>query len=253
MPILAELTALAPAFLLMFARVGAILMVLPVFSEDAIPGQVRILFAVGMSFALWGIIGPHLQALPTGQTQVFGTLVIELGLGLAIGTLIKIMFQAVVMGASIISLQVGLSSALVFDPALGGQSPVLAKLVAVAAALFCMSLGLHHYWVATIVRSYDVFPVGVAPDVGDFASLAVSTLSKATTLAVSLAGPFIVYGIVFNVALGFSARLAPSIQVFFIAQPLNIVMGLALFATTLGAILAEFASVFTSWMQSGWS
>jgi flagellar biosynthetic protein FliR len=72
-------------------------------------------------------------------------------------------------------------------------------------------------------------------------------------LAVSLAAPLLVNGIVFNVALGFSARLAPTIQVFFIAQPLNLLLGLALFGTVAGLMLTAFSAQMSGWMQSGWS
>ncbi len=62
----------------------------------------------------------------------------------------------------------------------------------------------------------------------------------------------LVYGIVFNTALGLSARLAPSIQVFFVAQPLNLGFGLALFATLAGAMLTAFAGSMANWIQSVW-
>ncbi len=247
-----DLPLQATAFLILFCRVGAVLMLLPVFSEEAIPGRIRLLMAFAMSLALWGLLGP--RTLPAaGADALLSTLLIELGIGLALGTMVKFMFSAIVMAGSVISLQIGLSAALLFDPSLGGQTPVLAKLMAVAGALFCLGLGLHHLWIAAIIRSYAVFPVGTLPVLGDLATLGLATLSKATVLAISLAGPFLVYGIVFNVALGFSARLAPALQVFFIAQPLNILLGIALFATTVGTILAAFATSFTDWMQSGWS
>lgn len=247
-----DLPLQATAFLILFCRVGAVLMLLPVFSEEAIPGRIRLLMAFAMSLALWGLLGP--RTLPAASADaLLATLLIELGIGLALGTMVKFMFAAIIMAGSVISLQIGLSAALLFDPSLGGQTPVLAKLMAVAGALFCLALGLHHLWIGAIVRSYAVFPVGTLPVLGDLAALGLATLSKATVLAISLAGPFIVYGIVFNVALGFSARLAPALQVFFIAQPLNILLGIALFATTVGTILAAFATSFTDWMQSGWS
>ncbi len=243
----------ATGFLLLFARVGAVLMLLPVFSEEAIPGRIRLMMAFAMSLALWGLLGSETLPAAGRESTLVGTLLVELGIGLALGIMVKIMFQAVVMAGSIISLQIGLSSALVFDASLGGQVPVLAKLMAVAAALFVMGMGLHHLWIGAIIRSYDLFPVGTVPLAGDLSTLGVATLSKSMLLAVSLAGPFLVYGIVFNVALGFSARLAPTVQIFFIAQPLNILLGIAMLAVTAGAILMAFSNAITSWMQSGWS
>jgi flagellar biosynthetic protein FliR len=250
---LQQLPLYATAFLLLLARVGTVLMLLPLFSEEAVPGQVRILLAVGMTLALFGLLSGHVLPHAGEGRALFGLLVAELLIGLSLGMLVKLFFQAIGMAGSLVSMQVGLSSALLFDPGLGGQVPVLAKLCGLAAVLVCLGLGVHHLWIAAIVRSYAVFPVGVVPNLGDLAALAVATTGKSLTLAVSLAGPFLVYGLLFNLALGFSARLAPAIEVFFIAQPLNLMLGLALFAATVGAMLTMFGDEFARWLQDGWT
>jgi flagellar biosynthetic protein FliR len=248
-----DLPVQVTAFLLLFARVGAVLMLLPLFSEDSVPGRVRLLIAFGLSLGLWGLLSTHVLPAVRGPDSLIVTLLIELGVGLGLGMIVRLMFHAMGMAASIASTQVGLSSALIFDPSLGGQAPVLAKLVVLAATLVCLGLGLHHVWVGAIVRSYDLFPVGAVLSAGDFAALAVRTIGKSTALAVSLAAPLLVYGIVFNVALGLSARLAPTIQVFFIAQPANILLGLALFGFVVGTMISTFAMAMGEWMQNGWT
>jgi len=243
----------AVVFLIVFARVGAVLMLLPVFSEEAVPGRIRLLIAFGMSAGLWGLLSAKVAPAVTTEVALPAVLLAELLVGLAMGMIVRLMFYAAAMAGSIVSMQVGLSSALIFDPAQGSQAPLLGKFVMVAAAVVCMAFGVHHLWIASIVRSYALFPVGALPNFADFAALAVSTTAKATNLAVSLSAPLLVYGIVFNVALGLSARMAPAIQVFFIAQPLNLLLGMALFATVIGAMLAAFAGAMATWMQAGWS
>ena len=242
----------AAAFLILFARIGAVLMLLPVFSEDAVPGQIRLLIALGTTAGLWGLVGSQAMPAAAHGGALPGILVTELLIGLGLGMLVKIMFQAIAMAGSIVSLQIGLSSAVIFDPSQGGQAPLLSKLVSVAAAVVCMSLAVHHLWIASIVRSYVIFPVGAPPPVGDFATLALHTTTRAMGLGISLAAPLLVYGIVFNTALGLAARLAPAIQVFFVAQPLNLILGIALFATVLGTMLSGFATAMAQWMQTGW-
>ncbi len=246
-----ELPAQVEGFLVVFARLGAVLMVLPVFSDDAVPVRIRLLIALGISLGLFGLLGPQVPA--TGNAVgLVATLVGELMTGLALGVIVRIMFLAITIAGSIISLQTGLTSAVMPDAALGGQLPVMAKLVSVAAAVVCFALGIHHLWIAAMVNSYLVFPVGGLPPAADFAQLAIATTARSMELGFSLAAPLVVYGIVFNVALGLSARLAPTIQVFFIAQPLNILLGLALFGAILGAVLMGFATAMADWLQQGW-
>jgi len=201
---------------------------------------------------MWPIIAPKVSAAAQLDGALPAIIIAEVMVGLAIGTIVKIMFSAATMAGSLVSLQVGLSSVLVSDPAVGGMSPLLARFVAVAAAVVCMSLNIHHMWIGSIVQSYGAFPVGGLPPAEDFARLAVQVTTDATSLALSLAAPLIVYGILFNVALGLAARVAPSIQVFFIVQPLNLLLGLALFATVLGVVLSTFAESMASFMQASW-
>ncbi len=227
-------------------------MLLPAFSDDAVPGQIRLLIAFGFSIAMYGILGPQVPDVGAGVD--LGLVIIsEMLTGLALGMMIKIMFLAITVAGSIMSLQVGLTAAVAPDAALGGQVPIMAKFVSIAAIVICLTLNLHHLWIAAMVNSYNAFPIGGLPPAQDFAELAVATATRSMALGVSLAAPLIVFGIVFNVALGLSARLAPTIQVFFIAQPLNILLGLALFATIIGAILMAFGHEMASWMQSGWT
>lgn len=247
-----QLPAQLSGFVIVFARLGAMLMMLPVFSDQAIPTQIRLMVALGISLALYGMLGPQVPAV-TNDAKLAAMAAAELLTGLALGTIVRIMFLAITIAGSIISLQTGLTSAVVPDAALGGQLPVMAKLVSVTAAVVCFSIGIHHMWIAAMVNSYLVFPVGGLPPAADFAQLAVATTSRSMVLGISLAAPLIIYGIVFNVALGLSARLAPTIQVFFIAQPLNIMLGLALFAATFGAVIMGFATSMGEWIQQGWT
>lgn len=243
----------ATGFLILFARIGAILMLLPVFSDEAVPGRIRLMLSFAMTLALWGLLGGY--AMPVAQAGGDGlawVIVCEMLTGLGLGMLVRLFFMAAATAGSIISLQVGLTSSLVPDSLQGGQAMALSKFVSVAAAIVCMGFLVHHLWIAAIVRSYATFPVGGLPSAGDFAAMAIKTAGRSMALGVGLAAPMIVYGIVFNVALGLSARLAPSLQVFFIAQPLNLTLGIALFATTSGAMLTAFAGAMAAWLRHGW-
>lgn len=241
------------AFLLVFARVGAVLMLLPAFSEDSIPMQIRLVMALGFTMGMVGLLEPKVAAVARAEAALPLVVISEMLVGIAMGMIVRILFSAAAIAGSIISMQIGLASALVADPSMGGQSPLLSRMMVMAALVVCMALGVHHMWIVSIVNSYSLFPVGGMPPSEDFAMLAVGVLSHATSLGLSLAAPLVLYGAIFNLGLGLAARMAPAIQVFFITQPLNILLGLSLLAITLGAILTSFAAAMTTFMQNGWS
>lgn len=239
--------------LVIFARIGAVTMLLPAFSDDAIPGRIRLLFGVGLSIGLYGTLAPAVRPIATSVGVPIAIVVAEILVGLAIGMIVRLMFQAAAMTGAIASMQIGLSSALVFDPAQAGQASILSRFAATGAAVVCLALDIHHLWIAAIMSSYRAFPIGGLPDGAGFAELALMAAGQSTALALSLAAPMILYGILFNVALGLGARMAPALQVFFIAQPLNILLGLTLFATGMGTMLTVFADAMAGFLrQVGW-
>ncbi len=247
-----DLSGQAGIFLVLFARVGAVLMMLPGFSEESVPMRIRLLIPLGMTLALFAVLSARVAPMLTHERMLPGLVISEMLIGIAMGMIVRIMFFAAAMAGSIITMQVGLTSALVSDPSQGGQAPVLSKLVSLAALILCLGAGIHHMWIASIVRSYDVFTLGALPAAEDFMQLAVLTIGQAMTLALGLAAPLVIYGILFNVALGMASRVAPAIQLFFMAQPLNLMLGLALLTMIFGAILGTFADAMADWMRTGW-
>ncbi len=250
------MAALVPhltVLLIIFARIGAVTMLLPAFSDDAIPGRIRLLFGVGLAVGLYGTLAPSVRPLAGSVGVPVAIVVAEIMVGLAMGMIVRLMFQAAAMAGAIASMQIGLSSALVFDPAQAGQASIMSRFAATAAAVVCLALDIHHLWISAILASYRAFPIGGLPDGAGFAALALMAAGQATMLALSLAAPMILYGILFNVALGLGARMAPALQVFFIAQPLNILLGLTLFATSVGTMLTVFADAMAGFLrQIGW-
>ena len=235
-----------------FARIGALVMALPGFADSAVPVRVRLMIALGLSAALSGLVERHI-ALPTGEIALALLVVGEMLIGLAIGMIIRILFTAITVAGSIASLQTGLTAAMVPDPSMGGQVPILARLLTLAATTGCLAAGLHHWWIAAMVDSYRLFPPGTLPPAGDFAQLLVAVTGRALALGLSLAAPLVIFGLLFNLALGLAGRLAPTIQIFFIAQPLTLLFGLALMGVIGGAMILAFAEAMEAFVRGGWA
>jgi flagellar biosynthetic protein FliR len=85
-----------------------------------------------------------------------------------------------------------------------------------------------------MVRSYSLFPYGHAPPVGDFAALEIRTVSDAFALGIQLCGPILAFSLIFNIATGLVGRAMPQFQIFFAAAPLSVLLGLSVFALSLG-------------------
>ncbi|MFO1261591.1 MAG: flagellar biosynthetic protein FliR [Sphingomonadaceae bacterium] len=249
-----DLPRMVTLYALVFARLGAMLMLLPGFSDDAVPGRMRLLIALGLVAGMQGLLSAHLGAATDrallSNAAFAHLLLVELLTGAMLGAVVRLMFLAITIAGAIISLQVGLTTALVQDPSAGGQIPVLGRFISITALLLCMATGVHHLWIGALVQSYATFPVGEAAPAADFAQLAIHAASGAMALGLGLAAPLLIYGIVFNAALGLAARLAPQLQIFFIAQPASIALGLIVTATVIAASLSGFAARMAEWAQA---
>ena len=92
--------------------------------------------------------------------------------------------------------------------------------------------------------SYQLFkPGGILPT-GDFAQVAVDTLSKGFRIAIQLTGPFLAFGLIFYLGIGVLSRLIPQVHVFFLALPLNIMLGMFLFMLLLGTFMLWYLDYF---------
>ena len=99
---------------------------------------------------------------------------------------------------------------------------------------------LHHLAIEGLARSYDVLPPDGVPAFSDALMLATRALARGFTLAVQIAGPFIAFGILFNLGLGVLSRLMPQLQVFFLAVPASVMVGMLILMGCLGVMMGVF-------------
>jgi flagellar biosynthetic protein FliR len=110
------------------------------------------------------------------------------------------------------------------------------------ALVVLFAADLHHVLIRAVADSYGLFPAGRMPDPGEFAEAATRFVSRSFALGMRMAMPFLAYATLLFVGLGLMQRLMPQMQVFFVAMPLQVMLGLILFAmgtTTAMTIYAE--------------
>lgn len=232
-------------YLLIFARVGAMLMLMPALGESMIPVRIRLGFALMLSLVFLPLMSQHL---PTAQLELFGALGLmlhELAIGLILGGIGRLIVMATQTAGATIAFQMGLSMAQTADPTASGvQGAIIGNFLTIVALALVFAMDLHHLIIAAIHDSYTVYPPDMPLLLDDAMMLALNTVSGAFTIGVQMAAPFIVFGLVFYLGLGLLARLMPQLQVFFIAMPANIGVGLVLFAILLASTLGWYMSHF---------
>ena len=165
------------------------------------------------------------------------------------GLIARLILLGVQTAGSVIALQIGIASALVADPTTQQQAAVTGNFLLALTIVLIFASGLDHMTLRGLVNTYAIFPPGQVPLMGDVADHGARIVADSFAVAMAMTAPFLVYGIVFAVALGLLARLMPTLQVFFIAMPAQILVGFALMAVGLTAMMLYFLSSYEERMS----
>ncbi|MES3026448.1 MAG: flagellar biosynthetic protein FliR [Pseudomonadota bacterium] len=220
---------------LIFARVGAMVMLLPGIGDTTVPPRVRLGFAFLMAMLLMPVVARGMP-IPAAVSGVAGAVIKEVMIGLMIGGILRIFLSSLTTTGEIISIQTTLSFAQTAAPGQAAPSTTLGTFLGLIGVTLIMATDLHHMFLTAIVRSYALFPFGREIPVADSAQLAVQTVAGSFRLGLQMAAPVVVFSLVFNIAAGLVGRVMPQFQVFFVATPLIVLLGLSIFAMSLGVI-----------------
>ncbi|MEJ1161009.1 flagellar biosynthetic protein FliR [Prosthecomicrobium sp. N25] len=229
---------IAVFFMLMFGRMGSMMMLLPAIGESGIPARIRLAFAVLVVLVAYPVASPLYPAgLAGNPPRLILLLASEIAVGLFVGLAARIVMAAAQVAGTTIANQLGLGFAMAVDPTQGQQGVVVGNFVALLATTLVFAFDLHHLAIAGLTGSYRLFPPGQLMPVGDFAEAAVTMVGQSFKIGVQISAPFLAFGLVFQLGLGVLSKLMPAFQIFFVAMPLNIGMGFALLALVLGTIM----------------
>lgn len=232
------------AFLLLFARVGAVMMLFPGIGEPYVPPRTRLMVAFMISLLLLEPLFGRLPSLPASPIEMTRLLAMEIIVGLFFGTIIRLIMSALESAGMIIGLQTGLSNATIINPAQATQSPLPAAFLSTVGLVLVFATGIDHVLIRSIIALYDMFPVGGAFMPGDMAQSVIQMTNHSFGVGVELAAPFLIMGLMLYTALGIMQRLMPSVQLFLISMPVQIWGGLAMFSLTVAGILTIWQQFF---------
>ena len=219
---------------LVFARIGAFAVLLPGVGESVIPARIRLAFSLLLTLALYPVVRPDLPTAPASLGGLAGLVSIEIAIGLGLAALLRFFLGALAVMGEAVSLQTTLSFAQTTNPMQSQPTVTVGAFLSLLGLALIFSTDLHHMFIGAVVRSYALFPPGRLMPVNGLATLAVQTMGRTFALGVQLAAPVLVFSLVFNVASGLIARSMPQFQVFFVATPLTLLLGLSVFALSLG-------------------
>ncbi len=237
-------------FIFVFLRMGALIAGLPVFGSRNIP----ILFRLGLAFAVAFLLLPLLSGVPTPPVEHPLALIMAAGaeilIGLVIGLTVRLFFSGIQLAGQMAGYQMGLALADVMDPSTSVQMPVLSQFNNLIATLIFLSLNAHHWCLKAMIDSFHRIPIGGMSLHPELIRDLMDMGGRMFLVAVSLGAPVIVALLLVSVSLGLVARTVPQMNIFIVAMPLKIMVGLAFVGLCLPHFVNYLNALFTQLPQT---
>lgn len=227
------------AFVLVLLRNIAFVVTSPILGSAAVPSPVKVLFSLLLSIMMYPVA--HIQnpeTLAMGEQIIFLSLR-ELILGLFLGSLARMFFQAVSVSGEIIAISMGTSAAQLFNPVLGSQSNVVGQFQFMVVTVVFLAIQGHHLFISAMAESFRLVPIGVMTlNYKSFVAF-VTSFQDVFILGIKIAAPIIVAVFTANIAMGVINRAVPQIDVMVTSLPITLLLGLAILILTLPMMVGE--------------
>lgn len=235
--------SMAMAALLVFLRIGAALALLPAFGEQTVPQRLRLVLAL----AFTAIVLPTVESrmplepgLPAAAAEIVA--------GLALGAVFRLFIMALQIAGAMIAQATSLSQ--IAAGAAPEPQPAVGHLLTAAGLAIAVMAGLHVRLAEVLILSYSVLPPGAFPGATEFADWGLAQITRAFGLAFSLAAPFTIAALMYNLALGAINRAMPALMVSFIGAPALSAGGLAMLALLAPLLLASWSEAMSAFLNA---
>ena len=215
-----------------FLRVLAVFTAAPIFSSKAFPVRARIALAFLIAYAAQpSLLGQTIISI--NGPDALGAVVQQVGVGLAIGFAVRVVFAAVELAGEVVGFQMGLNFAAFFDPSLNTQSSAVARFFGHMASFLFIVMNGHLMVLMAVIKSFDVFPVDqnflMALNEMKLYNLGADLFASGLWIALPMVGMLMFA----NLALGIVSRVAPQMNIYAIGFPITLTVGLIGITATL--------------------
>lgn len=230
---------------LAFVRIGAMVALMPGLGDSAVPQRIKLAMAVAFSLIVAPLLADRIAV--SGPEPSFLALGGEAIAGLILGIGMRLFITALQTSAAMIAQATTLSQ--LFAGVAPEPQPAIGNLLIVAGIALAMTAGLHVRAAQLVLTSYDILPAGVHYSAASAADWGLSLISRTFSLAFSLAAPFVIASLIYNLALGAINRAMPTLMVSMVGAPALTLGGLALLAVATPVLLAVWLDAFAAQIE----
>jgi flagellar biosynthesis protein FliR len=215
-----------PVFVLVFFRLGGMMLFAPLLGSARVPRRVKVMLALVLAFGIFEGVRP--VPLPESTWMLAVAIGGEMAFGVAMGMVMSFVFIAAQWAGEMIGQQMGMNLGEVFDPQFGGQSSVIGELYFMLTLVVFLAVKGHHAMLLGVRASFDHLPLLSLSVDAPLLDLLIGLFQSATILALRLAAPMLVTMLVVDLALGLVGKIMPQMNVMAMGLSLRSALGLVI-------------------------
>ena len=226
-------------FELIFMRMSGFLLFNPLLGRSNLPAMVKTGMALVLSILVFGTAGTGVPQ-PDTLVELAFRLLLELGIGLVLGFVMRVVFSVVQIGGEVIDTQMGMTMAQIYDASSQANLSVTASLLNILLILDFFAENGHYTLMRLLTTSGELVPYGAAALGDGVYAYVIELFLACMLLAVKLAMPMLG-----EVGMGVLMKAIPQINAFVINIELKVIIGLLLFfllLTPINEFLLELES-----------
>ena len=226
-------------------RVAGFVLAAPIASEAVIPRLVKIVMSVALAF----LMAPLVQ-IPASLSIFSGAgllaAVQEVLIGVAVGMVVTLTFEALTFAGQTISLSMGLGFATLVDPQRGAQTTVIGQMFMIMGILTYLAINGHLMLLGVLAESFQSLPVGAAHIDRNLLLSVVLWGARVFESGLLIALPAVIALVIVNLALGVVTRAAPQLNLFGIGFTVTLLCGFFVLIVGLDGVMAGISSLIGS-------
>ena len=239
-------------FVVVLTRLSGMMTTAPLISTYPIPIQLKVWFMAAVSFIMLPMVMAKINfVMPTNIPELSIILIKEFMIGYIAGFVANLVFISVEISADLISMQMGLTAAQALNPMTGDTSPILSQAYTILAAMIFIGLNGYQWIFSAVYKSFQVLPPGYDVTIsGLLVHNVLYITSQIFIIGLSIALPVFSVLFITDVLLGFVSKMMPKMNIFMVAMPLKIYIGILLFIMMLQPMSSYIATLFEKYLSS---
>jgi len=239
-------------FIIVFTRLSGLMVSAPLISTYPIPMQVRVWFMAMVAFIMFPVVLAKTGfQIPATMPELIIILIKEFTIGYITGFVANVVFVGAEIAADLLSMQMGLTAAQAFNPLTGNTSPILSQAYTLLASMVFIGLNAFQWLLSAVFNSFQTMPPGYGFLVdGHLTNQIIYVTSQMFVIGLSIALPVFSVLFITDVLLGVVSKMMPQMNIFMVALPLKIYIGLLLIVMMMQPVCSYIATVLEKYLKT---